>query len=529
MDEALGRLGTVDLTAEAVRVLELSGPDKVGEAERSWMFWASVKAGEWLDRPGTNPDALTARLLHLRPWDAVGDAEHEQARSLVTAAFARGRELPDTDAAAAYHLETLGAYADTTSVKTSVKTVSGTEELPGRDYTGTPGTAKLDLSKISTPGGLEDAPWAGKDQDGDDQPIPYMVRVEVDPRDSKRLLVTFGGATRRVPAGEFAELLANDPGCSKSGCGPAAAGRPTDLGPVPAARPAARPHCVVDRPAGGHLGDRRRGEPGAHAARLVRRPDEADGGGLGDGRPAGPATPGGPAPAPPALTRSGARARPAPPSGEGAPEVSTADLSEPGTPVFDSDSDAGSGSDLDSVFDSETEAESASDLDSALDSDSDSETETQTQTQTQAKVGAEPKAGASAPASRGGRILTRILAAQPTSGPAATAPASPVHTAPVTARRPPRPRCCRRRRTWCSRPARRARTRPARTTCCPSPCGSRWSRCATGRRRCRCRRSPSGATAGARTPCATRSGRPGRGAADTPAGPADGRTAADGG
>ncbi|MEK8171938.1 hypothetical protein NKH77_28945 [Streptomyces sp. M19] len=89
MDGAVGWLGTVDLTAEAVRVLELSGPEEVGAAELSRMFWARVKADEWVARSGKDLDALTVELLHLPSSAAVTAARHEETRSLLTAALAR--------------------------------------------------------------------------------------------------------------------------------------------------------------------------------------------------------------------------------------------------------------------------------------------------------------------------------------------------------------------------------------------------------------------------------------------------------
>ncbi|MEK8171939.1 hypothetical protein NKH77_28950 [Streptomyces sp. M19] len=143
--------------------------------------------------------------------------------------------------------------------------MSGTEELDGRDYTDGPGTAKVDLSKIRTPGGLEDAPWAGQDEDGDDKPIPFLVRATLDPLDAGRFLLAFGGRPTGCRSASSSNCWRTTPNCGPWGGRPAAAGRPgagaaqrRSRGPY---RPSARPRGLVHRPAGGHVGHRRRGNP----------------------------------------------------------------------------------------------------------------------------------------------------------------------------------------------------------------------------------------------------------------------------
>ncbi|WP_415853016.1 lonely Cys domain-containing protein, partial [Streptomyces albus] len=207
---SLGRaaawLSGADAAQETADLLRLSGPDQVGEDERSRMFWARVKAEEALDALGSGLDAYTARVLHLDP-SAVDDAARERARTLTAHAYAVGRDGAVPDEVAAYHLETEGALSEATRIPPSAPGSSG----GGRNLLGTrAGNATVDLSKVHVPGGTVDAPWHGK-TGGTTSPDPYVIRAELDRTDAGHLFVTYGGVTRRIPAGEFIELAANDP------------------------------------------------------------------------------------------------------------------------------------------------------------------------------------------------------------------------------------------------------------------------------------------------------------------------------
>lgn len=106
-----------DLEDEAVTALDLSGPHKVGEAERSRMFWARVKAEETLNAPGTNLGARVPKVLHLPPGTRP-NGYRDTLLDLLTRAFAAGRDATDPDVAAAYDLDESGVYA-TTGVSTT--------------------------------------------------------------------------------------------------------------------------------------------------------------------------------------------------------------------------------------------------------------------------------------------------------------------------------------------------------------------------------------------------------------------------
>ncbi|WP_211301846.1 lonely Cys domain-containing protein, partial [Streptomyces sparsogenes] len=208
VDRAVAWLGGPDVTREIADVLRLSGPDEVGEDERSRMFWARVKAHEALgalDAAGL--DAYTAGVLHLDPSE-VDDARRDQARDLTAAAYGVGRDGADPAQVGAYHLETEQAL----SAATAMPPVTAGGPATGRHLLATPrGDTAVDLSKVHTPGGTVDAPWHGKTADGSDRPHPYVVRAEPDRNDPGHLFVSYAGVTRRVPAAEFLELVAGDP------------------------------------------------------------------------------------------------------------------------------------------------------------------------------------------------------------------------------------------------------------------------------------------------------------------------------
>ncbi|MFD8266027.1 lonely Cys domain-containing protein, partial [Streptomyces althioticus] len=188
-----------DLEDEAVTALDLSGPHKVGEAERSRMFWARVKAEETLNAPGTNLGARVPKVLHLPPGTRP-NGYRDTLLDLLTRAFAAGRDATDPDVAAAYDLDESGVYATT-----GVSTTAGDRSGDGRDYTAGQTPTTVDLARFGTPTGVLDTPWA--DRKG---PAPYLVRVTPDGNAPDLLELTFDGETHRIPVGEFLELLAHD-------------------------------------------------------------------------------------------------------------------------------------------------------------------------------------------------------------------------------------------------------------------------------------------------------------------------------
>ncbi|WP_324618405.1 lonely Cys domain-containing protein [Streptomyces sp. RTd22] len=208
VDRAVARLGGANAAQEIADVLQLSGTDKVGEDERSRMFWARVKAYEALGAlDAAALDAYTASVLHRDPSE-VDDARREQARELTAAAYGVGRDGADPVQVAAYHMETERALSDATAIPP----LQGGGPAAGRNLLGAPaGNTAVDLSKVHTPGGTVDAPWHGRTRKGKVRPAPYVVRAELDRNDPSHLFVSYGGVTRRVPAAEFVELVAGDP------------------------------------------------------------------------------------------------------------------------------------------------------------------------------------------------------------------------------------------------------------------------------------------------------------------------------
>ncbi|MFI9584770.1 lonely Cys domain-containing protein [Streptomyces sp. NPDC052236] len=197
--------GLADLDAEAVRILRLDGgPAAVGEPERSRLFWATVKGLEWESRV-PDPDALTAKVLHL---DQPDPARRPELLQLVAQAAAVGRDVDSPTELAAFHLELLGAL----SSETQLADAGGVPT--GRNWAQSAPNARVDTGRVVAfapsqgggyhPTGTQGAPWSAPDR-----PAPYLVWA---PGGSDHLLMTLpGGFSRRVPYDEVAELLSRDP------------------------------------------------------------------------------------------------------------------------------------------------------------------------------------------------------------------------------------------------------------------------------------------------------------------------------
>ncbi|WP_097872290.1 hypothetical protein [Streptomyces sp. rh34] len=185
----------------AVAALGLSDPASA-PTHRARMFWARVRAEETLSGPAA--DALTARALHLDPAVAVDDALREGARALLTQGFAAGRNMADPDVAGAYAAEAHGALA-APALFTSLGAAIG---LGRHWHDGSALLPRLDSFRVADT--TVAAPWTGQDAEGKDRPVPYAVRASVDLEDSGHVQVTVGTVSYRMPAAEFAELLAAD-------------------------------------------------------------------------------------------------------------------------------------------------------------------------------------------------------------------------------------------------------------------------------------------------------------------------------
>ncbi|MCX4597453.1 lonely Cys domain-containing protein [Streptomyces sp. NBC_01549] len=192
----------VQVAATVLRPSASGGLDTTGRAR---MFWARVKALETLPTHGPDANAYITKVLHQEPADHVNDELRDDALTLLTRGFALGRDMDEADVAAAYDLEDLGAF-DLSDRRTTMGSATG----HGRAWDGA-ADVQPDLGTFRTPGGTVDAPWAGKDAAGRDQLVPYLVRASVNPQFDDHVDVVFGGKAYRVPATEFAELLAADP------------------------------------------------------------------------------------------------------------------------------------------------------------------------------------------------------------------------------------------------------------------------------------------------------------------------------
>ncbi|OEV25566.1 hypothetical protein AN220_13015, partial [Streptomyces nanshensis] len=184
-------------------------PADTGAREVSRLFWAAVKTHDALQGLGQEElEARSSGVLHLdAQGETADDAQVGKMRSLLTRAFARGRDAADPDVAAAYHLDEGGVVEEGTALP-STRYTDGTSG-EGRDFRDE--APRVDLTRVESPDGTQEpAPWAGKDPDGNDTPPPYLVRAVVDPADTRHLLLEYSGMTLRVTHGEFVELLAAD-------------------------------------------------------------------------------------------------------------------------------------------------------------------------------------------------------------------------------------------------------------------------------------------------------------------------------
>ncbi|MEK8171932.1 lonely Cys domain-containing protein [Streptomyces sp. M19] len=460
-------LESVDVADEAVDALKLAGPDAVGEAERSRMFWARVKAEEAVRASGMGERRSRRRCStssRAPGWGRRSATPQRAAHPGVRRGSGRGGPGRGGGVRPGGARRVQGHRRGHRPGRATRK---------GRDFTDGQKPPTVDLAQVRTPNGLVAAPWAGKDTTGEDKPVPYLVRVMPDAQKRGHLRLDLGGSTSSVSVGEFLELLANDRTLMREaghrrrvrvlgaghrparsgGAGRAAAGPPvwwtdfpTDLsGMGDSGKPVLTLHATM--PTGQGPGQVPGRTPGAGAPRRPRRP----------GRPVT-------VPAP--LPRSAEPRSAEPTSGKSGTSGKSRTSGKRGTAARTVTRDA-------------------------------------------------------AAAARGGTALTRTSSGEST-------PTNPVFTVPVTAPPPARPRCCRRRRRRRSRQARRAWPGPTRTTCSTSPCGWRSSRCATSGRASRCRRSPSGIRR-TRGPRVRRvPARCGRGADRTPAEPAEGRAEAGG-
>ncbi|MEU9380396.1 lonely Cys domain-containing protein [Streptomyces sp. NPDC048279] len=252
----------------AVGVLRLEADHPVGDSERQGLYWAVVKAHEVIAE-AVDAAALTARVLHLDSG-IPGDAPPaEELLWTLAGAAAAGREVTSLSAAAAFHLEELGAFAQDTRI------VNDHGELQGRLWSGGgPFIDRLDTAVVRTV--MEQSDGVYQIERVDSPPWPadtgsWTVSAQVGGDAS--LICVPGGSIRHVPNDEFAELLTHDHDLS---CLPLNV--PVVL-VVPHAATGGLPEAVAQalgRQVWAHSGDIRLvGGPGMGLA-VVGRPGQAD-------------------------------------------------------------------------------------------------------------------------------------------------------------------------------------------------------------------------------------------------------------
>ncbi|NEE25078.1 hypothetical protein G3M53_06310, partial [Streptomyces sp. SID7982] len=191
-------------------VLRLDPSASVGEAQIQRVFWARVKAREWMSLL-TAPDSVAVRALHL---SAPDPARRDDLGMLATRAIAAGHTPYNVDQLAAFHLEELGAFDPRTRL-ISAPSSGANGRTAGRDWVGRPALGQyLDPAALAVveqrPDGSYDrtgeepAPWAGRGT----RP-PYVVAVaDAGPG---RAWLDLPGGRFAVPNTEVAELVSRDP------------------------------------------------------------------------------------------------------------------------------------------------------------------------------------------------------------------------------------------------------------------------------------------------------------------------------
>ncbi|WP_346767429.1 lonely Cys domain-containing protein, partial [Streptomyces sp. C1-2] len=191
-----------NLQAAAVRVLGLEPSAALGPADLARLYWARVKALEYLASV-RDPGAAAAAALHLPAPDPT---KRDQLGWLATTAIAAGRDPYAPHQLAAFHLQQLGAFAP------GSLTHDPSGRANGRNWAGAlPPGGHVDLSTVSVlrpggsyrNGGQEQAPWTARDKTG------FVVRA-VD-AGAGRTWIALPGGRLRVPHAEVAALLAHDP------------------------------------------------------------------------------------------------------------------------------------------------------------------------------------------------------------------------------------------------------------------------------------------------------------------------------
>ncbi|WP_241191730.1 lonely Cys domain-containing protein, partial [Streptomyces sp. ADI97-07] len=174
---------------------------------RARALWAMTGASRLLDaKSPSEMRELGRAVLHLpagSPWDAPAET---RLRELTEQAAAAGRDIGRPGELSVFHLETLGAFAG----ESRIRTPDGT--LQGRNWGSTPLPGGLEPSRLHVVGTgpgenattLEFAPWA---QEG--ATAPYFVHAETNTAGAVILRLPEG--TVQISAEEFYELLEADP------------------------------------------------------------------------------------------------------------------------------------------------------------------------------------------------------------------------------------------------------------------------------------------------------------------------------
>ncbi|MCZ1008343.1 lonely Cys domain-containing protein [Streptomyces lydicus] len=216
VDRAVAWTSGADLADEAADALRMDR-DAVTDAERSRMFWARVKAEETL--AALDADALLPTVLGIAPATDPAtdpaiepdDAPHAELRRDFTYAYAAGWDGSNPDAVAAHRLERLGAQ-DGDSLVLTVSDQATLERVAesgrgfdccGRDLRPGPRPMRVDLSRIRTSAGLEDAPWTGG-------PCPFLAGAALHPTDPDLVRIEVAGVEQWVSVDTWLEMLAAD-------------------------------------------------------------------------------------------------------------------------------------------------------------------------------------------------------------------------------------------------------------------------------------------------------------------------------
>ncbi|MEU9380743.1 lonely Cys domain-containing protein, partial [Streptomyces sp. NPDC048279] len=253
-----------DIPGLAASVLRLGPGHRVGEAERTRLYWALVKAYQATGDTARGL-SLAPQVLHLAPGTPLDGRVADRLFDVVAKAVAAGRDVTNPAALAAFDLRLRGAFASATSI------LGPQGKVQGRSWVGGQLVGTLDASVVhEVVGKGSSGRWRGSEQ----APWPRTPDLWVlcaRARGGRLVLSWPDGSRTSASDDEVVELLRHDPGLEAL---PLAA--PVVLA-VPGLDPEGLPVALargLGRQVWSHSGRLAAGKNGANVALTLLRPSD---------------------------------------------------------------------------------------------------------------------------------------------------------------------------------------------------------------------------------------------------------------